>query len=181
MPMADDLETPPRGYTTQDVKAVAEEQRRTRKSRWGLRLFALLVLLPVVLLALWTWGTLAYVYSRGDRVGYVQKFSQKGLVCKTWEGELAMSTVPGSIPQLFEFTVRDDAVAQRIRQVMETQDGRVALVYEQHKGVPTSCFGETQYYVVSAKPVTTGALPPLAPGAGGAASGTPASGAPASR
>jgi len=34
--------------------------------------------------------TLQVVYSDGERVGYIQKISRKGWVCKTWEGELAM-------------------------------------------------------------------------------------------
>jgi hypothetical protein len=115
----------------------------------------------------------------------VQKFSRKGLVCKTWEGELAMSTIPGSAPQLFDFTVRDEAVAEQIRRIMETQDGRVAITYAQHKKIPLSCFGETEYFVQNARPVSPlpgqGSLAPGAPGAPGAptAPGTPAPAVPA--
>jgi hypothetical protein len=87
---------------------------------------------------------LHWSYSRGERAGYVQKFSRKGWVCKTWEGELTMMAVPGSIPEKFLFTVRDDKVAQSISGSMGK---RVSLTYEQHKGVPTTCFGETEYYV----------------------------------
>jgi hypothetical protein len=144
--MPDDIEHPPRGYTTEDVKAVADEEpppRRRRFARWKLFLVALIVI-PVIVFALWTWVALAWAYSDGNRVGYVQKFSRKGWLCKTWEGELAMSPVPGSVPQLFEFTVRDDAVAKQINDVAGQ---RVELHYEEHRGVPTTCFGETQYYV----------------------------------
>jgi hypothetical protein len=80
----------------------------------------------------------------------VQKFSRKGWICKTWEGELAISNVPGSLPQLFHFTVRDDSVANVINSVAGK---RVSLRYEEHMGVPTSCFGDTRYYVTQVRVV----------------------------
>jgi hypothetical protein len=121
---------------------------KPRKRHWGLIAFLVLVVLPIVLIALYTWTTLSYVYSSGERVGYVQKFSRKGVVCKTWEGELTVVTQPGIPPSTFTFTVRDDSVAKAINTVLGK---RVALSYQQHKGVPTSCFGETEYYVNGVK------------------------------
>ena len=101
--------------------------------------------------ALLTWTTLNFAYSNGERVGYLQKFSRKGWLCKTWEGDLAMANQPGTLQQqTFQFTVRDPAVADQINHSMGQ---RVALHYEQHKGVPTSCFGETEYYVTRVEPV----------------------------
>ena len=77
-----------------------------------LRRFVLLAVLAVVVLfGLYTWASWAFTYSEGDRAGYVQKFSKKGWICKTWEGELAMANIPGSMPQIFQFTVWDDQVA----------------------------------------------------------------------
>ena len=105
---------------------------------------------PVLLFILYTWSALSWSYSAGERAGYVQKFSKKGWVCKTWEGELAMVSIPGTNPEKFYFTVRDDVVAQRINQSLGK---RVALSYHQHKGVPTSCFGETEYFVSDVKVV----------------------------
>ena len=105
----------------------------------------LLVAAPILLFAAYTWLTLHWSYSRGSRAGFVQKFSERGWVCKTWEGELAIVNMPGSLQQVFPFTVRDESVVKRINAAMGK---RVALTYEQHKGVPTSCFGETQYFVV---------------------------------
>lgn len=109
-------------------------------------LIALLVLLliPAVIVALWIWGSLGYTYSSGERAGYVQKISKKGWICKTWEGELAMANLPGSMPQIFAFTVRNDSIAKVIEQNAGKQ---VSLTYDQHRGVPTTCFGETQYFV----------------------------------
>jgi len=102
------------------------------------------VLTPLVLFALYMWSAYSWSYSTGERAGYVQKFSKKGWFCKTWEGELAMVSLPGSMPEKFYFTVREDAVAERIN---KTMGQRVKLAYEQHKGLPTSCFGETEYFV----------------------------------
>ncbi len=133
--------------------APAETPTRTpRKSRLGLKLAGVFIVLPALLFAAWMAITLGWVYSRGERAGYVQKFSQKGWLCKTWEGELAMVNMPGTAPELFAFTVKNDSVAQALTKLMGS---RVALSYEQHRGVPGSCFGETQYYVVGAHPVAS--------------------------
>jgi len=112
---------------------------------------AILVLcaLPVIailLFAAYCWLTLSWSYSQGQRAGYVQKFSKRGWFCKTWEGELLLTTLPGVVPEKFEFTVRDDAVAA---QVSANMGKRLVLRYDQHKGVPGSCFGETEYFVES--------------------------------
>jgi len=79
-----------------------------------LRWFILILVALLVLAAGWTWLTLNWSYSEGERAGYIQKFSSKGWLCKTWEGEVAMVTMPGAIPDKFMFSVRDDAVAARI-------------------------------------------------------------------
>jgi hypothetical protein len=109
-----------------------------------------LVAVLLLIAAGYTYGALHWVYSSGERVGYVQKFSKKGWLCKTWEGELTMSPVPGAVPEKFFFSVRDEAVAQQVNQGLGK---RVSLSYEQHKGVPTSCFGETEFFIVKAKPL----------------------------
>jgi hypothetical protein len=98
--------------------------------------------------ALWVLVTLKFTYSSGDRIGYVQKLSRRGWVCRTWEGELAMSPVPGAVPTIFAFTVRDDAVAKKIS---EMEGKKVALRYEEKKGVPSSCFGDTHYFITDVR------------------------------
>ena len=107
-----------------------------------------LVAVIVLLAAGYVYATLHWSYSSGERVGYVQKLSKKGWLCKTWEGELTMSAIPGAIPEKFFFTVRDDGVARLLNQGLGK---RISLTYEQHKGVPTACFGETEFYIVQAK------------------------------
>jgi hypothetical protein len=115
-----------------------------------LLILAVVALTPLLLFAGYVTLVLHWSYSEGERAGYVQKFSRKGWVCKTWEGELAMASIPGTMPELFRFTVRDDAVAARLN---KTMGQRVALSYEQHRGLPTSCFGETEYFVIEVRPV----------------------------
>jgi hypothetical protein len=100
--------------------------------------------LLVLLFCLYTWLVLTWSYSAGERAGYVQKFSKKGWVCKTWEGELAMINMPGTLSEKFNFTVHDEAVVKKIN---ESMGKRVSLVYEEHVGVPTTCFGDTGYFV----------------------------------
>jgi hypothetical protein len=103
-----------------------------------------IVALPVVLVSLYTWLVLSWSYSSGERAGYVQKFSERGWVCKTWEGELVMVSMPGTMSEKFYFTVRDDTVAAKINQSLGK---KITLTYEQHVGIPTSCFGDTEYFV----------------------------------
>lgn len=102
----------------------------------------------VAVFCLYTWLTLHWSYSDGERAGYLQKFSKKGWVCKTWEGELLLSSMPGAIPERFAFTVRDDVLA---KQLMSAAGKRVVISYAQRKGVPLSCFGETEYFVEQVK------------------------------
>src|SRR5215213_1987015 len=116
---------------------------KRRRKRGPLMILGIVLMVPLLLLAVWTAITLNWSYSEGTRSGYVQKFSKKGWLCKTWEGELAMGNIPGSVPQLFNFTVRSDSLAAEITKNM---GARVSLTYQEHRGVPTSCFGETGYY-----------------------------------
>jgi hypothetical protein len=119
-------------------------------SRTHKRIIGGVVLIPLVLFSLYTWLALTWTYSTGERAGYVQKFSKKGWICKTWEGELAMVSLPGTMPEKFFFTVRTDSIAARINQSLGK---RVAVTYRQHVGVPTTCFGDTGYWVTDAKVV----------------------------
>jgi hypothetical protein len=110
------------------------------------RLLITAIAAPIVLFALYLWIVFSWSYSSGERAGWVQKLSHKGFICKTWEGELSMVAMPGAMPEKFLFTVRDDTVAQKINQSMGK---RVSLHYEQHVGIPTTCFGETSYFVTN--------------------------------
>ncbi|MGH8242174.1 MAG: hypothetical protein ACRETY_02355 [Steroidobacteraceae bacterium] len=99
-------------------------------------------------IAAFTAFTLWYSYSTGERAGYVQKLSRKGWLCKTWEGEMAMVTMPGTVAEKFYFTVPQDEVATEIN---KTVGRRVVLTYEEHKWIPFSCFGDTGYFVTGVR------------------------------
>ena len=117
------------------------------KGQSMLRIFKILVwaiLLPILLFALYTWAALTWVYSSGERAGYVQKLSEKGWVCKTYEGELVLVSMPGTQAEKFFFTVINKDIAKKIN---ESIGKRVRLLYEEHKGIPTDCFGESSYFV----------------------------------
>ena len=116
-----------------------------RWKRWFVLFVLTALILPPIAFSAWAWITLTYVYARGERAGYVQKISRKGWLCKTWEGELAMVNLPGAMPEIFHFTVRDDAIAHGVERLVGQ---RVSMTYEQHKAMPTACFGETEYFVV---------------------------------
>jgi hypothetical protein len=103
-----------------------------------------LIIIPIALFSLYTWASLTWVYSSGERAGYVQKFSLKGYICKTWEGEIVLVSMPGTQAEKFTFTVKDDSVAKKLNNSMGQ---RIKLMYEEHKGIPSSCFGETPYFV----------------------------------
>jgi len=107
-----------------------------------------IVVLAVLGLAGFTFLMLHWSYAEGERAGYVQKLSKKGFLCKTWEGEMAMVTMPGTMAEKFPFTVPSDAVAQKINLNVGK---RMALHYQQHKWIPSSCFGDTEYFVTDVR------------------------------
>jgi hypothetical protein len=123
-------------------------------ARWFLGLLVVFVLL----FAAYTWVVLNWSYSVGERAGYVQKLSKKGWICKTWEGELALVTMPGTVAEKFYFSVRSEDTAQQINRSIGR---RVSLDYEEHVGVPFSCFGETSHYITGVKVIEDPA--PLSP------------------
>jgi len=136
----------------------------TRSNQHGLGLVGWLVsilILGMLLFAAYIWLMLNWSYSRGERAGWVQKLSKKGYICKTWEGEMAIVTMPGSVPEKFLFTVRDDGIADKIREMMGK---RVALDYEEHIGLIVSCFGDTGHFVKDVKVIDETPAPLLIPG-----------------
>ena len=115
-----------------------------------LKSLTILLVSAIALFSLYVYIALNWSYSSGERAGFLQKVSHKGWICKTWEGELSLVAMPGSAPEKFLFTVRDDAIAQK---VSAAAGKRVTLIYEQRKGLPSSCFGDTDYFVVDVKEI----------------------------
>jgi hypothetical protein len=128
--------------------------------RRAIALLASTIVAAVLLLGLYLAVVLHWSYSEGERAGYLQKLSRKGWVCKTWEGEILLSSMPGAIPERFAFTVRDESV---VKQLQAAMGQRVQLTYSQHVGLPTTCFGETGYFVEKA---VIGGSSPVAPNPG---------------
>ena len=153
--------------STVETSAVA------RAGRGAVKWLVTIVLTALVLLGLYTWFALNWAYSTGERAGLLQKFSQRGWVCKTYEGELAMYVVAGVQPEIWRFTVRDPDVAARL---MTAVGQRVQLHYEERIALPTSCFGDTRYFVDRFTPMGD-AIPGVSlfggSGAAAAAPGTP--------
>ena len=134
---------------------------KKRRRRWPY------VLLIIALgFAAYTYLSLSWSYSEGERVGILQKLSRKGWVCKTYEGELALYVISGVTPQIWNYTVRDPAVALRMNDALGQ---RVRLHYTEHRGIPSSCFGDTGYFVDSVRPVDVPVAMPASPGPGVAA------------
>ena len=130
----------------------APPPRSTRRRwKWAAILLSVFIFVPALIFAAWSWVSLTWTYSGGDRAGYVQKISRKGWLCKTWEGELSQVNVPGAAQDKWLFTVRNDSIAHLIQQSM---GNKVALAYEEHRGVPTACFGDTQYFVTGIRKVS---------------------------
>lgn len=113
-----------------------------------LKISVLLIVALVFIFAGYVMIALNWSYSKGERIGYIQKFSEKGWLCKTWEGELQMLPVPGAVPEKFVFSVRDKAVIDKIN---SSSGKKISLYYEQHKGIPTNCFGESEYFAADVK------------------------------
>lgn len=115
-----------------------------------LKSITILLVSAIAFFSLYVYIALNWSYSSGERAGFLQKVSHKGWICKTWEGELSLVAMPGAAPEKFLFTVRDEAIAQK---VSAAAGKRVTLNYEQHKGLPSSCFGDTDYFVVDVKEI----------------------------
>ena len=123
--------------------------KRRSTGRFG-RWVLIFLLVLIAGSALWTWLTMAWAYAEGERAGVLQKFVRRGWVCKTQEGEIALYYGGGQYmgagisPQLWDFSVRDSAVAADLSKAV---GHRVQLHYTEHPGIPTSCFAETRFLV----------------------------------
>jgi hypothetical protein len=118
------------------------------RRHWVATVVTLVILVPVLIFILWTEITLNYSYSKGTRAGILQKVSKRGWLCKTWEGELQMTAIPGAAPEKFTFSARSDSIAAELSKM---SGQHVVLTYEQHKGVPGSCFGDTEYFITDVR------------------------------
>lgn len=128
------------------MKELSVNDKPASLVRRGARLVLVLAALVVMIVTGWTWLTLSWSYSVGERAGVLQKFSRKGWICKTYEGEVAQYVVSGVAPQIWYFSVRDEAVAEQLFKVVGQN---MQLRYREHRGIPTNCFGDTPYFAES--------------------------------
>jgi hypothetical protein len=141
----------------------------------------ILLLLIIAGTGLWTWLSLAWAYAEGERAGVLQKFVRRGWVCKTREGEIALYYGGGQYmgagisPQLWDFSVRDNAVAEDLSKAV---GHRVQLHYTEHPGIPTSCFAETRFLVDRVTVTDNAPNTQGAPGSGVGAPAAPGTAAP---
>ena len=115
------------------------------KRRWLVITLAVLIVAPALAFTVKAGAALKFTYSSGKRAGLLQKFSKRGWICKTWEGEILTTQIGGATPERFAFTTRSDSIADLLNKYIGQQ---VVLDYDQHKGVPSACFGDTEYFVV---------------------------------
>ena len=139
----DDAPESPQSGTAEAPPTQASRQGFIRR-HWLATTLVVLIGVPAFVFTVWAGVALKFSYSDGTRTGFVQKLSRKGWICKTWEGEMAMTAQPGVAPVLFDFTVRLDSIATEITKLEGKQ---ATLHYSEHKGVPSSCFGETGHFV----------------------------------
>ena len=129
-----------------------------RAGGWAVKAFLIIILLVALGAGLWTWFSLSWSYSEGDRAGVLQKFSKKGWLCKTYEGELALYVVGGVAPQIWYFSTRDADLAKQLSGAV----GRsIQLHYTEHRGIPSSCFAETPYLAQGFRIVSELGVPPV--------------------
>lgn len=134
----------PAGASSASPAAAGKPRRSFFLRHWLFTTLVVLIGLPIAVIAVWSAAALSWSYSDGQRAGYVQKIARKGYVCKTWEGTLYTDIARGFRSDSFTFTVRSDSLARAIEAL---SGDRVTVQYEQHVGIPTSCLGETEYFV----------------------------------
>ena len=84
-------------------------------------------------------------YSEGERSGELVKFSKKGLVCKTWEGQMNTGGVSNGAANTWEFTVEDEGVAK----ILQNKLGQKIDVNYKQEVMTGPCRSETNYFVKS--------------------------------
>jgi hypothetical protein len=142
-------ETPPPPPEGETAESPRPPKPKTRWWHHWKMILSVMIATPIVALCIYTALALNWSYSQGDRAGILQKFSHKGWLCKTWEGTLLLPTPPGVAPVTWDFTVRSDSVAHLVNDMLGKQ---VVLSYQEHRGVPTDCFGDTQYFITGIRP-----------------------------
>ena len=116
------------------------------------KIFTIVFVILIAVSGIWFWWKFYYTYSDGNRTGLLQKFSHKGNIFKTYEGELVMSSIvaTGNQPiasEKFFFSVADATLGEKMK---EYEGKRVILVYQQKNGT-LPWRGDSEYIVDSVR------------------------------
>ncbi len=114
------------------------------------KLFGLLAVVLLITLAVLGYFVFGH-YSEGYRAGHIMKFSKKGVVFKTWEGQLDTGGLlgggesEGAATTVWDFSVRDKEVVKKIERAVD-KGSNVKLFYTE-KFYKLSFLGDTRYFV----------------------------------
>jgi hypothetical protein len=111
-----------------------------------------LILVVIIVLAALVYWKYFFTYSEGYRAGLLQKFSKKGVVFKTYEGEMILSSVRSNrdiaiASEKFFFSAKTEDVANKLNQLQ----GEYIVVHYREKNGVLPWVGETRYLVDSVK------------------------------
>jgi hypothetical protein len=131
-----------------NVSRWSEIKRKIRKTFYW---FIALILIVTAIFIYWKYF---YTFSDGYRAGLLQKFSHKGNIIKTYEGEMILSSVSSNAnvaiaSEKFYFSVTDKNLAQQL----DTIQGRMVIVHYKQKNGVLFWHGDTEYLVDSVKPL----------------------------
>ena len=126
-------------------------EKFTRKKRFG-RFLGILTIVIILALGGFIYWKYYFVYSEGNRSGILQKFSYKGTIFKTYEGELILSSIrsTGNITlasEKFFFSVKNKDVAKK----MENMQGHFVTLHYKMKNGTLPWQGDSPYIVDSVK------------------------------
>jgi hypothetical protein len=116
------------------------------------RIFRLLIIFLILAAGIFIYGKYFYTYSDGYRAGLLQKFSHKGNIFKTYEGEIILSSVTSTnnvalASEKFYFSVTDKVLAQQL----DTLQGQFVIVHYRQKNGVVFWRGDSEYFVDNVK------------------------------
>jgi len=116
------------------------------------KLLALLIALVIIITGTVIYFKYFYTYSNGYRAGLLQKFSHKGNIIKTYEGEMILSSITSNTnvilsSEKFNFSVINATLAKQL----DTIQGRMVIVHYKQKNRVLFWHGKSEYLVDSVK------------------------------
>jgi hypothetical protein len=132
--------------TTPTTPKISNLKRMIKKIGW---LLAIVVVLFIGTLIYWNYF---FTYSEGYRAGLLQKFSKKGAMFKTYEGEMILSSITSNqnvalASEKFLFSVTDEKLASQL----DTIQGQFVILHYTQKNSKLPWRGESLYLVDAVK------------------------------